>query len=324
PHSTNLQRSKLVERSNRLFRKIEAWLGIQVLYTLTVVTLRLQDDQLARGDKLGELGEGKHIGAIDVKLYLPLAVVSRGVLCEKKYQELEWRLCYAQAQGIIDDLCRAILLIADVEVKRQACFEANACIPKVASVTSRIDRGRQKYMEVKDAFDNLAAVLHRHMPTLEAITAEDTVGLTLGEDKRAEGSRSESWIWRVTGGDQIEGEGKQEALWIECCKSRARAQRWQEECLLINEEMRHVIACYKHQERLWLDCGSAAYPFVDQATAGGMRAYAVRQANGLRRQVIRCENKWAGMSRQLTTGVSAPLSSDSSQYQVEHGHPLPA
>ena len=42
------------------------------------------------------------------------------------------------------------------------------------------------------------------------------------------------------------------ALRVEWCKARARAHRWQEECLLLLEEMRQVLAMFSWQSEKWM------------------------------------------------------------------------
>ncbi|KAF8806032.1 hypothetical protein BYT27DRAFT_7102856, partial [Phlegmacium glaucopus] len=41
------------------------------------------------------------------------------------------------------------------------------------------------------------------------------------------------------------------ALRIEWCRARARAHRWQEECLLLHEEMRRILAFFAWQHQCW-------------------------------------------------------------------------
>jgi len=45
------------------------------------------------------------------------------------------------------------------------------------------------------------------------------------------------------------------ALRIEWCKARARAHRWQEECLLLREEMSRVILSFQYSARQWIERG---------------------------------------------------------------------
>jgi len=47
------------------------------------------------------------------------------------------------------------------------------------------------------------------------------------------------------------------ALHIEWAKSRARAQRWHEEVLLLKEEMRRVLVYFEYKVSWWVECSEA-------------------------------------------------------------------
>jgi hypothetical protein len=102
-------------------------------------------------------------------------------------------------------------------------------------------------------------------------------------------------------------------LRVEWCKGRARAHRWQEECLLLAEEMRRVIAFFTWQAAWWqdrplildisplstdarLEARQTANLVVLQE--GGV-AYADRQARIRDSMRITCEKKWKEMGEQL-------------------------
>ncbi|KAG6838550.1 hypothetical protein C0991_010752, partial [Blastosporella zonata] len=152
----------------------------------------------------------------------------------------------------------------------------------IMNATSRITAAAQKYKEIRAALVILGAHLGKVGWDLElqAMTEEDTRGITADEDNLSEGRRSVSWIWKVDNGvDAMDTEGKQEALRIEWCKARARAHRWAEECLLLEEEMRRVVLFFGHKQARWLELASLVYCHVDKVTSDGLRAYAARQAN---------------------------------------------
>lgn len=106
----------------------------------------------------------------------------------------------------------------------------------------------------------------------------------------------------MSGGDNIEREGKQEdtgsfkvvGIVLRINKNQlfelsggARAHRYQEECLLLQEEMRRVLAYFENHETQWITVASRSYlrNLNDQALAG-MHAYAHRQA-ALQRSFVR-------------------------------------
>lgn len=114
------------------------------------------------------------------------------------------------------------------------------------------------------------------------------------------------------------------ALCVEWCKSRARAHRWQEECLLLDEEMRRVKAFFTWQVERWNDRAAQTFPTLNnrlsvensvmargmreqEVVEEGRRAYAHRQAAMCERIRYHCEWKWAGLSESLRTGEGAAI-----------------
>lgn len=93
-HATDIQHANLLERGNRLQRKIDAWCDIQHLYMPGVAAIR------ARVDKEGG---GKALDATTIELLLPSHVIDR-VECDMKLSDFEWRLRYAQAHDALDDI----------------------------------------------------------------------------------------------------------------------------------------------------------------------------------------------------------------------------
>jgi hypothetical protein len=106
------------------------------------------------------------------------------------------------------------------------------------------------------------------------------------------------------------------ALRIEWCKARARAHRWQEECLLLAEEMRRVLAFFSWQAEDWkrtarevenqLPTSSETIEVVAAAEIGaksivreGKIAYAHRQGNLRKKMKLYCENEWVGLCAEL-------------------------
>ncbi|KAG6871074.1 hypothetical protein C0992_011776, partial [Termitomyces sp. T32_za158] len=185
------------------------------------------------------------------------------------------------------------------------------------TVSDRITNAMTKYNDIRSALQRLAKPLHQtHWGNvLQELTVGNVSGITAIEDERSEGRRSLSWIWKLSSGNAIEGEGKQEALRIEWCKARARAQRWQEECVLLDEEMRRVLAFFRHQEGVWNMRAVRAYSHVDSYTAAGLRSYAQRQAMLQQQLQLKCQRDWQGLSHQINNGIGAP---NGDQYRVEH------
>ncbi|KAJ7635975.1 hypothetical protein DFH06DRAFT_1139060 [Mycena polygramma] len=111
-----------------------------------------------------------------------------------------------------------------------------------------------------------------------------------------EGSRVLSWIWysATTRGDATE-EGKlHEDIRVEWLKARARADRWREELILLEEEMRRVIAFCHYRVRWWA-ARLESRPDADPELAEGLRAYALEQMHRELKWAEKWAEKWAAV-----------------------------
>lgn len=106
-------------------------------------------------------------------------------------------------------------------------------------------------------------------------------GLDVDEEKLGEGRRELSWIWRyysATNPVSTDSSDQEfdDSMRVEWGKARARAHRWTEETVLLQEEMRRVIAFSEWKMQWWRDQAQrrAALPPL----ASGLRAYAEKQA----------------------------------------------
>ena len=75
------------------------------------------------------------------------------------------------------------------------------------------------------------------------------------------------------------------ALCIEWFKACARVHRWQEECLLLAEEMQRIVVFLAWQENEWKSHIKSFQWGSDNALLEGKVAYALRQAN-IRTQMV--------------------------------------
>jgi len=74
-------------------------------------------------------------------------------------------------------------------------------------------------------------------------------------------------------------------------KSRARKERWEEEVLLIEEEMRRVMQYFKWKAEWWQN-RSRLWSDLDPDILNGVAAYAFKQASFCERMVESCAGYW--------------------------------
>ncbi|KAG6835885.1 hypothetical protein H0H93_013691 [Arthromyces matolae] len=308
-NATDLQRTKVVERSNRLYRKIEAWITIQTLYMPHVAIIRSRAES-AGGDEPPS--------PLTIDILLPSAVIQQKGPCDTTLLEYEWRLRYAQAHGCLDEIRRAILLRSRMYKTKDSIIRGQRMNTRsntlIQKVSDRVETAAKKYRRVRSALTSLASRLSKvgWESELQPLTAQDIKGISREESDESEGRRTLPWIWRTaTGIDKMDDAGKEEALRIEWCKARARAHRWREECSLLQEEMRRVIAFFTHKETSWLEQASNSHPHVSPTTAAGLKAYALRQAKLYARFRVACVDSWHGLSDRLLESVKSASKSTS-------------
>ncbi|KAM6491179.1 hypothetical protein JOM56_013418 [Amanita muscaria] len=278
-HATELQRVKISERLIRLRRRIEAWQEFQQLYMPAVAMLRARSDR--------ELGSTP-VSATDMdsELMLPSQVLPH-VHCDARLIEIEWELRVAQATDILHQLQRLLLIRRQLYRSKQQYGTGQRhhtrSISSIKVVQEKVDRAVERYRATPN-----------HLTKDEDIRAPDE------EDSASEGRRSFTWIWR-TGSVGNSDSAAREVLRIEWCKARARAHRWQEECLLLKEEMRRVLQFFDSEISRWNQLAAAAN-FGSHITAEileGRRAYAHRQANIRAAMRSHCARKWNGISESV-------------------------
>lgn len=99
---------------------------------------------------------------------------------------------------------------------------------------------------------------------------------------------------------------------MEWCRTRARAHRWEEECLLLSEEMRRTAEFFLWDANRWVERRKASMemPTSDRRVSLGRMAYAHKQAQirfDLAEQAV---NNFAILRSQLdvqSTGASGAV-----------------
>lgn len=114
--------------------------------------------------------------------------------------------------------------------------------------------------------------------------------------KTSSGRFIPSWIWLVPRSPQERGDDQTEAefndtMCAEWAQTRARMCRWDEEVLIIQEEMRRVLAFFEWKSRWWLEQGNRRQG-LESSIESGVIAYAHKQANLCLCMAARCAVYW--------------------------------
>ncbi|KAF8808429.1 hypothetical protein BYT27DRAFT_7287047 [Phlegmacium glaucopus] len=191
PHSTSLQQAKIVEGSNSLRRKIEAWIEIQHLYIPAIAPLRARVDFE---------GGGKPPAVQEIKLYLPSTLIGT-IVCEHHFLTIEWRLCYAQAEATLGDI-RNLLLLRSLMFKSKDRYsrgqrQQTRSLALIARVEGQLKALAGKYRKIWKALKVLSTPLVNTSwcNVLRELEDADLDGMTL-DDSGSKGRKKLSWIWK--------------------------------------------------------------------------------------------------------------------------------
>ncbi|KAF5379975.1 hypothetical protein D9757_010248 [Collybiopsis confluens] len=132
------------------------------------------------------------------------------------------------------------------------------------------------------------------------------------------GENGISWIWQGAGISPTDQTNINECLRIAWCKARARARRWQEEGILLQEEMRRVLETLEFEAQVWdshakLGAQLRLKGEVEDSLeiSQGRVAFAARQAQIRRRIRLHCGKMWQATLLKLCTGPGACTLTDS-------------
>ncbi|KAK7434987.1 hypothetical protein VKT23_019893 [Stygiomarasmius scandens] len=162
----------------------------------------------------------------------------------------------------------------------------------------------------------------RDQGTQEELAKEQTLREHLKDvcSMVGEGTREVSWIWREGGtGEAVDDATLEEIVRVEWCKAYAHAKRWEEEVVLVKEEMRRCLVTLEYNAmkwdgrcdyngplakgcRDWKDDWEFGKSYVGPLSSGtdsfhaeGVRAYAHSQAAVYRRLGLCFQRLWSGL-----------------------------
>jgi hypothetical protein len=194
PHATSLQKAKIVERSNALRRRIDAWIEIQHLYMPELASIRSAADQ----------GGGKPLAVHEIELYLPSRIHS-AVQCDIVFLRYEWELRYAQGHSTLNDL-RGLLLMESMMFKSKVRHsrgqqQQTRSVKLLQRVRARIDTTAAKYRQIWSSLQALAGPLHefKWSDILRVLEDDDMATLTSLDNDTSEGRKKLKWIWTIQG-----------------------------------------------------------------------------------------------------------------------------
>ncbi|KAI5988585.1 hypothetical protein EDD15DRAFT_2389281 [Pisolithus albus] len=241
-HVSDHQEGSVLHKITSLQRCIDSWAAVQQLYMPVVSIIHQCLSTTSLGTDQPE----------DYALCLPSAVVAASSTSRFKDRQLTGQGANTRAHATLKKI------------------EA-----KIAIVT-------QQYQAAHAALCLLAPLINKTgwQTTLRALRSEDIRSMMDMLDMETEGTRMFSWIWKVHGASQDEGDrdGSLDAMHIEWCKARARANRWTEEVELLMEEMQWTDRFLEWHASWWMGRANMP-PGTKNRLAEGLITYAHCQAS---------------------------------------------
>ncbi|KAJ8700507.1 hypothetical protein PTI98_003522 [Pleurotus ostreatus] len=296
-HATDRQRLAVVNRANTLRMKISNFHDVQKLYCPSAFCI------VAQANDANETSSNPTEDVARLRLCLP-STFRTPLGCSEELRTIEWQLRYTQALDALNALRAGLHLRVSVFHYKDRFDRGQRALTRsmgnISRVQGQIDRASHRYRVAHAALSVLARFLGKDgswRAELQELKTEDIRGLGVADiDNLGEGYRTISWIWRTAGtaGNEERNDGLHSSLCLEWCKSRARALRWSEEVLLLQEEMRRVLAFLRWQAEWWKGqiCDDESIP-GPEVLREGLNAYARQQANVRTRLAGSFEARWA-------------------------------
>ncbi|KAJ7447046.1 hypothetical protein B0H11DRAFT_2151984 [Mycena galericulata] len=331
-HATDGQKTTVLERGNKLRRKIATWIKAQTDFQPELAAHRAADEQARAAAARMQPSSG--VAVQDIDLWLPSKQArSAGVRVKESHARYEFDMREGHAHEALEEI-RRLLLVRTHQYKAQADIHGVAGKTRsrtsIAVVDEQIRRQAGEYRAARRAMASLSQRLKetRWMLVLKELKGEDIRGMPSslfgdkekrrkGKKRRKEAEAEEppkemSWIWRtglasVTAAAATSEEAAtlaiRESLRVEWAKARARAHRWTEEVDLLEEEMRRTLVFLDWRAGWWRGLKDLRPEVVtDEAAKEGFNAYAERQAKIQDDMKLRFEANWADVPTWIQLG----------------------
>ena len=283
------QKAALLEKRGALLHRIDKWRKIQAVYMPGVFDADTTDP-----------GSPQKVKAEAIKLLLPsqLDADDRDTICLGGVVNSEKEFRLAQLEDSLDDLRRArrirrgLLTFHKVQLAGEGQKTQTQSQAVLKTVHDRISRCVRRYRVARDALlclDPDGEWKSLYLP----LTDDDNrgPGKELEEKSGSDGNYALSWIWRsstmAVSPDEVNEDMRVE--WAQCT---ARADRWEEEVTLLQEEMRRAVQFLEWKSGDWLTKVDARKGTTTPAVRSGLSAYANKQSDIFHHLAVQFCQRW--------------------------------
>jgi len=283
------QKATLLEKRGVLLHQIEKWRKLQAVYMPGVLDADTADQ-----------GSPQKVKAESIKLLLPsqLDAEDRDSICLGGVINSEKELRLAQLEDSLNDLRRArrirrgLLTFHKVQLAGQGQKTQTKSQGVMQTVQDRIHRHVRRYRVAREAllclnpdgeWKNLYLRLTDNDNRGPGKEPEETLG--------SDGRYTPSWIWCSTT-TAISPDEVNEDMRVEWAQCTARADRWEEEVILLQEEMRWTVQFLEWKSSDWFAKVDARASTTTPAIQAGLSAYAKKQGAVFHNLAIRFCQRW--------------------------------
>ena len=273
---TSKQKADIEDKRTSLLRVIQNWREVQLAYMPQATSFIASTSVLEAAEK--------------VLLYLPSSLpphirnqAELHDICDKEQQLRE-----AQADDSLAHIRRLRRVIQGMWQFKKISISGTGNRPNTRMLTTyqSLANNIQKHAHIYRSAYTALQVLdpgglwsHRLRPLLD----RDICGPGKDPDDPTQNGRYEpSWIWLVVHNPSSEFEVIEEDfndnMRVQWAKVMARAARWKEELLIVQEEIRRVLMFFAWKSSWWVDQAARWIVDDDPALVEGIQAYAYKQA----------------------------------------------
>jgi len=239
--------------------------------------------------------------AESIKLWLPSQLESAdewAALCVPRVVNSEKELRFGQLQDFLDDLRRArrvrrgLVMFHKVQLAGEGQKVQTKSRSAMQTVEDRINKSARRYRVARAALLQLDPGGDWESVYLPLTEADNQgPGKEPEEVGASDGQYTPSWIWcsitTAVSPDEVDEDMRVE--WAQCM---ARADHWEEEVILLQEEMRRVVHFLEWRSQDWLSKADARSSSVTPAVHAGLSAYAKKQGSVFHNLAIRFCQRW--------------------------------
>ncbi|KAF7340931.1 hypothetical protein MSAN_02078100 [Mycena sanguinolenta] len=331
-HASDGQKTTVLERGNKLRRKITTWIKLQTEFQPDVARLRERDD-LARAEA-AKMQPTAGVPVEALELWLPSKQArTPGAIFKPTHARYEFDMREARAYEALEEIRRLLLVrthhykFKDKNISGVAGHTRARRAIEV--LDERIRREAGEYRAARRALASLGPKLGetRWSLVLKELAHKDIRGMPRGlfsdpdkRKKRKKRARQEeeerreppemSWIWRTgmtslaasaSTSEEAAVKATNEGLRVEWGKAWARAHRWTEEVDLLEEEMRRILVFLQWKADWWRALADSR--MVDGLDMKeGFAAYAERQAVIQEKMKARFTHDWRDVATWVKLG----------------------